>query len=76
LESDVEHGAFVGVLPPNAGADEAVAEGVDGFVIGSNSLILHILSFSFAPITGAFVSSLSHLRNNAPVVVQAAAGSD
>ena len=77
LKRDVEHGAFVGVLPPNAGADEAVAERVDGFVSSvSSDLIFHILSFSLAPITGAFVSSLAYLRNNAPVVVQAGAGSD
>jgi len=34
LEGDVEHRVFVGFLPPNAGADDAVAHAVDGLVPG------------------------------------------
>jgi hypothetical protein len=43
LERDIKHGAFVGILPPNAGADRAVAESVNRFVVISRSLIFHIV---------------------------------
>ena len=33
LEGDVEHGTFLGLLVPDAGADRAVADFVDGLAV-------------------------------------------
>jgi hypothetical protein len=43
LEGDIEHRAFVGLLPPNAGADSALADLVDGVVLGlsGNDWVFH-----------------------------------
>ena len=49
LKGDVEEGAFVGLLTPDARADEAVADFVDGLVIRrtGRGLISHVFSFWF-----------------------------
>ena len=43
LKGDVEHGTFVGLLGPDARADGAVADFVDGLAVGCTSwrLIFH-----------------------------------
>jgi hypothetical protein len=50
LEGDVEHGTFVALLAPDARAYDAVADCVDGFVIGCARchLIFHdVFAFCF-----------------------------
>jgi len=43
VEADIEHGAFLGFLPPNVGADSAMPYVVDGlvFVFREGRLVFH-----------------------------------
>ena len=58
LEGDIEHGTLFGVLPPDAGADRAVADGVDRFVVGVSSLIFHFRLSVMPRPSGRFVFHL------------------